>query len=365
MHHRSKQRSNTRRSKQRSNTRRPKQRSNTRRPKQRSTQRLSRRYRAGSDPILVWVASELLSGHIPCTIYHCVHNEYYPDTITHASRLYPGRLKFQNNVKPNWWSVHNFVYIKFDSTRPDEVGVISKDDGTYAKLPITAWGIIQMEQLTTAANVPFFTVLSGMFISTLRTPPTGAVVSLKHILSDYENKTELCFSNNGRALYYGTQVDYTYGGFAMNTAFRAEEDFDHLLLIPLDDTNYLVLEARCLHQQHAEHVENWLETHVFGKYSVDGEGMVLQERNVSKEHSLAQMAHSMQIRSERPPMELDPDEDDLWQCRFCDDAGSFFYPIVVSVVASFASQISPGRPTRTAALKERHLLKVRRRLHLE
>lgn len=353
-----------RRSKQRSKTRRSKQRSKTRRSKQRSTQRLSRGYRAASSPNpLLWIASEEWSGHTPCTIYRFDHNGYYEDTKTYASRLYPGRLKFPNDVKPSWWSVHNFVYIVFNSTQPNEVGVISKNDGTYAKLPITAWGIVRLKELTTAANVPFFTVLSGMFISTLMDPPTGAVVSLKHILSEEENKTELCFSNNGRALYYGTQIDYTYGGGSMNTAFRDEDDFDHLLLIPLDDTNYLVLEARCLHPQHAEDVENWLETHVFGRYSVDGEGMVLQERNVSIEHSLAQMAHSMQIRSERPPMEPDPDEDDLWQCRFCDDAGSFFYPIVVSVVASSASQITPGRRMRTAALKERHM--ARRRLNLE
>lgn len=202
-----------RRSKQRSKTRRSKQRSKTRRSKQRSTQRLSRGYRAASSPNpLLWIASEEWSGHTPCTIYRFDHNGYYEDTKTYASRLYPGRLKFPNDVKPSWWSVHNFVYIVFNSTQPNEVGVISKNDGTYAKLPITAWGIVRLKELTTAANVSFFTVLSGMFISTLMDPPTGAVVSLKHILSEEENKTELCFSNNGRALYYGTQIDYTYGG---------------------------------------------------------------------------------------------------------------------------------------------------------
>lgn len=363
MPHRSRQRSNTRRPKQRSNTRRSKQRSSTRRPKQRSTQRLSRRYRAASplDP-LAWVASELWLGHTPCTIYHCVHNGYYPNTETHVSRLYPGRLKFRNDEKPTWWSVHNFVYIMCNNSTEPEFGVISKDDGTYAKLPNTAWEIIQVGKLTTAANERIFTALSGVSIFTLMNPPTDAVVSLRHLLSEGENKTELCFSsNNGDVVYYDTQIRYTYGSFATKIACRDEDDDEYIVLLPLDNTNYLVLEVHCLHQEDAKNVEKWLETNVFENYKVDDDDMVLQKRNRSIEDFLTQMAQSMRISSEHPLIEPEPDENDLWQCRFCDvDAGSFFHPIVVSVASSAAGETTPSLPMRTAAWKKYATRTIRR-----
>lgn len=367
MHHRSrqgstrrsKQRSNTRRPKQRSKTRRSKQRSKTRRPKQRSK---TRRYRATNG--LAWVASELQMGHTLCQIYSFDHNGYYEDTKTHASMLYPGRLKF-GGVKPSWWSVHHFVYIEYDSTDP-KVGVIRGDDGSYATLPDTAWRIIRREGVTTAHNVTFFTALCGMFIFTLMEPPTGAVVSLKHLHSE-DQKTVLCFSNSGSTLYYDTQIRYTYGDVVMKIAFRDEVDDKYILLLPLDGTNYLVLEVHYLQQQFAQNVEDWLNTHVFGNYRVeDGNGMVLQERNGRIEEDLRGMAQSMQISSTyHIDQEMDENDGEWIQCRFCDvDAGLFFYPIVVSVSASADGPMTPSRPTRTASLKEDAMRRIRRRLDI-
>jgi len=277
--------------------------------------------------------------------------------------LYPGRLKFWG-VKPSWWSVHHFVYIVYNSTEL-KVGVISSDDGTYATLPDTAWGIIRRERLTTAYNVPFFTALCGVFIFTLMEPPTGAVVSLKHLHSE-DQKTELCFSNSGRTLYYDTQIRYTYGNVVMKIAFGDEDDDEYILLLPLDDTNYLVLEVHYLQQQFAQNVEGWLNTHVFGKYRVDGSGMVLQERNGRIEQVLREKAQSMQISSTHHiDPEMDEEDGEMRQCRFCDiDAGSFFYPIVVRVATSDASPVTPSPPTRTATWKK-HDMHIRRRLKME
>ena len=300
-------------------------------------------------------------GHTVCTIYSFDHNGYYEHTRTYASMLYPGRLKFWG-VKPSWWSVHHFVYIVYNSTEL-KVGVISSDDGTYATLPDTAWGIIRRERLTTAANVPFFTALCGVFIFTLMEPPTGAVVSLKHLLSEDQEITELCFSSNdGDVLSYGTQISYTYGGFVMKIAFRNEEDNDYILLLPLDNTNYLVLEVHYLQQQFAQGVEDWLKTHVLGNYRVDGSGMVLQERNGFIEQVLREKAQNMRIRSTYYiDPEMDEEDGEMRQCRFCDiDAGSFFYPIVVSVASSDAGPPTPSPPTRTATWKKHATQTIRR-----